>query len=64
MLKAGKAKKVTKTEREDVENEWKRWCSVAKRRTKIVGEMWKIIEDWVGDQERRMELREMFALDE
>ncbi|KAJ4365773.1 hypothetical protein N0V83_008394 [Neocucurbitaria cava] len=62
-LKAGKAKKVTKEEREQVEEEWKKGVSVAKKRGKIAGEMWKFIADLVPDEEKREELREVFDLD-
>lgn len=64
MLKAGKAKKVTQKEREDVESEWKKWSGVAKRRGKIVGEMWKMIEDVLPDAEKKQEIRESLGLDE
>jgi 26S proteasome regulatory subunit (ATPase 3-interacting protein) len=63
-VKTGKAKKVTVKEREMVEAEWKKWTGVAKRREKIVGEMWKIIEDVVGEKEKREEVREALGLDE
>ncbi|CAO2656309.1 Nn.00g051120.m01.CDS01 [Neocucurbitaria sp. VM-36] len=63
-LKAGKAKKVTKEEREHVEKDWKRSVGVAKRREKIAGNMWKFIADQLPDQEKREELREAFDLDE
>lgn len=62
-LKAGKAKKVTAEEREEVDKEWKRWRGVAARREKIAGEMWREIVEVVGDEEMRAELREAFDLD-
>jgi 26S proteasome regulatory subunit (ATPase 3-interacting protein) len=65
-LKEGKAKKVTKKERDDVENEWRKWNTATKRREKIVDEMWKIIEDCLPDPspEKKTELREALGLDE
>ncbi|KAL5121036.1 hypothetical protein ACEQ8H_000885 [Pleosporales sp. CAS-2024a] len=63
-LKEGKAKKVTKEQREEVEQEWKRVCAVAKRREKVSKDMWGYIEDQVQEKEMREELREMLGLDE
>ncbi|KAF1946734.1 Tat binding protein 1-interacting [Clathrospora elynae] len=62
-LKKGKAKKVTETERQAVEKEWKKCGSVCKRREKIAAEMWKMIADFAVDGEAREELRERFDLD-
>lgn len=62
-LRAGKAKKVSKQERESVEKEWKKTVAVAKKREKIAGEMWKLIADQLPDDEKREELREAFDLD-
>jgi 26S proteasome regulatory subunit (ATPase 3-interacting protein) len=63
-LKEGKAKKVTTEQREEVEKEWKKACSVAKRREKVAREVWEYIEDQVQDKEAREELREELGLDE
>jgi 26S proteasome regulatory subunit, ATPase 3, interacting protein len=63
-LKAGKAQKVTKEERQNVEVERKKWAGVCKRRKKIANEMWKLIEDNVSEIEIREELREAFGMDE
>lgn len=65
-LKEGKAKKVTKQERDDVEKEWRKWNMATKRRGKIVDEMWKMIEDFLPDPspENKAELREALGLDE
>ncbi|EAT78054.1 hypothetical protein SNOG_14514 [Parastagonospora nodorum SN15] len=63
-LKEGRAKKVTKEQREEVEREWKRACAVAKRRERVCGEVWGYIEDQVPDKEARGELREGLGLDE
>lgn len=62
-LKTGKAKKVTEKERLAAEAEWRKWSAIAKRREKIEREMWKMIEDLVGE-EKREELRERLGLDE
>lgn len=62
-LRAGKAKKVTKMEREEVEREWKKWRTAARRREKISGELWKLIEGLVEKGERA-EVRESLGLDE
>lgn len=62
-LRAGKAKKVTAKEREDVEREWKTLTSMAKKREGIAREMWKFIEDQLPDKEMREQLREAFDLD-
>jgi DNA polymerase III delta prime subunit len=63
-LKAGKAKMVTKKERDDVEKGWKTATVASKRREKIAGEMWKIISDFLESAEQREELREQLGLDE
>ena len=63
-LKQGKAKKVTKEQREEVEREWKKAGSVARKREKIVRECWAFIEERVGEKEAREELRESLGLDE
>lgn len=63
-LKAGKAKKVTKKERDEVEAEWKKWSAVAKKREKIACEMWRMIEDTLPDAEKKAEVREGLGLDD
>jgi 26S proteasome regulatory subunit (ATPase 3-interacting protein) len=63
-LKAGKAKKVTQKERDGIEGEWKKWNGVARRRERIVKEMWRLIEDVIVDKEKRGEVREALGLDE
>lgn len=63
-LKEGKAKKVTKEQREEVEKEWKMAVRVARMRVRIAREMWGYIEDQVQDKEAREELRESLGLDE
>lgn len=62
-LRKGKAKKITKDERDAVKGEWKKCCAVARKRDKIVKEMWAIIEEGLPDQAARAECREMFDLD-
>ncbi|CAI6338840.1 unnamed protein product [Periconia digitata] len=64
MLKAGKAKKVTKKERDEVERGWKTAGLASRRREKIAREMWKMIEDVVEGTEQREELREQLGLDD
>lgn len=63
-LRAGKAKKVTKREREEVESEWKKWGACARKRRRICEGVWGVIEDAVGEGEKRVELREALGLDE
>ncbi|KAF2129949.1 TBPIP-domain-containing protein [Dothidotthia symphoricarpi CBS 119687] len=63
-LKAGKAKKVTQQEREEVEREWIKCGRVARMREKIAVGMWRFIEESVPDRERQEELRESMGLDE
>lgn len=63
VLRAGKVK-MMKKDREEVENEWKKWSSVMKRREKVVREMWALIEDVLPDREKREEVRESLGLDE
>jgi 26S proteasome regulatory subunit (ATPase 3-interacting protein) len=63
-LKAGDAKKVTKEQRGQVEKEWKKAGSVARKREKVAREVWEYIEDSVQDKEAREELREELGLDE
>ncbi|KNG47689.1 aaa-domain-containing protein [Stemphylium lycopersici] len=62
-LRKGKAKKVTATEREAIEKEWKKSASVARKRAKISKEMWTIIEDALPDAQAKEEHREKFDLD-
>ncbi|KAI4930469.1 uncharacterized protein J4E92_004301 [Alternaria infectoria] len=62
-LKKGKAKKVTTSEREAIEKEWKKSIRVAKKRQKIVTEMWKEIKENFPDPQEREDQREMFDLD-
>jgi 26S proteasome regulatory subunit (ATPase 3-interacting protein) len=64
VLREGKAKKVTKEQREEVEGEWKVAKRVAKRRERIAKEMWGYIADQVQEKEEREELREKLGLDE
>jgi 26S proteasome regulatory subunit (ATPase 3-interacting protein) len=65
-LKAGKAKKVTREMREEVEKEWKMWARVSRRRERVARECWRWIEDVPGmqEKEKREELRESLGLDE
>jgi 26S proteasome regulatory subunit (ATPase 3-interacting protein) len=63
-LRAGKAKKVTAAERAEGERTWRVSKGVRGRREKIAREMWKIIEEVVGEGEKRGELREALELDE
>ena len=46
-----------------IEKEWRKNVRIAKNREKIVKEMWKIISDFLPDDEAREEHREMFDLD-
>ncbi|KAI4693064.1 uncharacterized protein J4E88_001435 [Alternaria novae-zelandiae] len=62
-LRKGKAKKVTTSEREAIEKEWKKSIRVAKKRQKIVTEMWKEIKENFPDPQEREDQREMFDLD-
>ncbi|KAF2466813.1 Tat binding protein 1-interacting [Lindgomyces ingoldianus] len=63
-LRAGKAKKVTKKEREQIEGEWKKWSSMSKRREKISCEMWKLVEDCLPEGGDKGEARESLGLDD
>jgi 26S proteasome regulatory subunit (ATPase 3-interacting protein) len=63
-LKAGKATKVTKEQREEVEKEWKKCGAVARKREKVARDVWEYIEDQVQDKEQREELRESLGLDD
>ncbi|KAG9192357.1 hypothetical protein G6011_11091 [Alternaria panax] len=62
-LRKGKAKKVTATEREAIEREWKKSVYMAKMRQKIATEVWRTIEEGLPDQQTRDEHREKFDLD-
>jgi 26S proteasome regulatory subunit (ATPase 3-interacting protein) len=64
ILKAGKAKKVTKRERDEVERQWKNWGASARKRQKISGTVWGVIEDVVQEKDKRTELREELGLDD
>jgi 26S proteasome regulatory subunit (ATPase 3-interacting protein) len=63
-LTQGKAKKVTKEQREQVEKEWKKVCGVARKREIIARRAWEFIEDQGLEKEAREELRERLGLDE
>jgi 26S proteasome regulatory subunit (ATPase 3-interacting protein) len=64
-LKHGKAKKVTKEMREEVEREWKKCVGLARRREKVARACWVFIEDAAGvEGEAKQELREGFGLDD
>lgn len=62
VLRAGKAKKVSREERETVEREWRDMRGVAGRREAIVKEMWGMIEEVVENGVRE-ELKERFEMD-
>ncbi|CAG5148165.1 uncharacterized protein ALTATR162_LOCUS2160 [Alternaria atra] len=62
-LRKGKAKKVTATEREAIEKEWKRSARVAKAREKIANDLWAMIEDMLPDQQAKEEHQKKFDLD-
>ncbi|KAF1830564.1 Tat binding protein 1-interacting [Decorospora gaudefroyi] len=62
-LRKGKAKKVSPCEREAVEREWKFRTCLARKRGRIVVEMWRVIGDVLPDGEAREEARERFDLD-
>ena len=65
-LRAGKAKKVTKRERDEVDGEWEKWGRLMKKRQKISKEAWDYIDQLMGDAdaEQKAELREILGLDE
>lgn len=63
-LSAGAAKKMTKSEREEAEVEWKKWGACARKRKKICESVWEVIEEVVGEKEKSEELREKLGLDE
>jgi 26S proteasome regulatory subunit (ATPase 3-interacting protein) len=63
-LREGKAKMVTKEQREEVEKEWARVCRVARKREAVAKGMWGFIEDRVEGREAREEVREMLGLDD
>lgn len=63
-MKEGKANKVTKKEREEVQSEWKKWAGVAKGRMKIAIEMWKLIEDVLPEGQSKAGVREALGLDD
>jgi 26S proteasome regulatory subunit (ATPase 3-interacting protein) len=63
-LKAGKAKKVTKKEREEIEDSWRKWKAVTVKRESISREMWSMIADALPDAEKKAETREALGLDD
>jgi 26S proteasome regulatory subunit (ATPase 3-interacting protein) len=63
-FRKGNAKKVTKRERDEVERQWKNWGTSARKRQKISGSVWGVIEDAVQEKDKRAELREELGLDE
>lgn len=65
-LKAGKAKKVTKRERDEVEGAWEKWGKMARKRAKLSKEVWGYVEACLDDAgpEYKAELRESLGLDE
>ncbi|EOA89833.1 hypothetical protein ACJQWK_02461 [Exserohilum turcicum] len=62
-LRKGKGRMITPAERKAIEKEWRARASVARKREKIAKDMWKIIADYLPDDEAREEHREMFDLD-
>ncbi|KAF2803875.1 TBPIP-domain-containing protein [Mytilinidion resinicola] len=65
-LRGGQIRPVKKEEKEKADSEWKVWKGIAGRRTNIVKEMWKTVEE-VGQgmsAEEKAELRERLGLDE
>ncbi|KAF1977170.1 TBPIP-domain-containing protein [Bimuria novae-zelandiae CBS 107.79] len=63
-LRAGKAKKVTKREREEVDREWETYSRLSRKRAKIGKECWELIEGQLEGGEMRAEVREQLGLDE
>ncbi|KAK7192869.1 hypothetical protein PSPO01_00663 [Paraphaeosphaeria sporulosa] len=67
-LRAGKAKKVTKRERDEVESAWEKWGKMARKRQKLSKEMWEYVDacldDAGQDREQKAEVRESLGLDE
>lgn len=63
-LKAGSAKKVTKKEREEIEDSWRKWKGVTGKRERISLDMWMLIEDCLPDAEKKAETREALGLDD
>jgi 26S proteasome regulatory subunit (ATPase 3-interacting protein) len=63
-LREGKAKMVTKEQREEVEREWARVGKVARKREAVARGMWGFIEDRVEGKDAREELREGLGLDD
>lgn len=65
-LTAGKAKKVTKRERDEADREWEKWGRASRKRSKISQEVWHTVEDHLpeGDAEMKAEVRENLGLDE
>jgi 26S proteasome regulatory subunit (ATPase 3-interacting protein) len=63
-LKAGKAKKVTKKEREEIEDSWRKWKAVTVKRERISRDMWNMIADALPDAEKKAETREALGLDD
>lgn len=64
VLKVGKAKKVTRKEMQGVDDEVRKWGGAARRRERIVRDMWRLIEDALPDRDGREEVREALGLDE
>lgn len=63
-LRLGKAKKVTKEEREQTEKDWKKAVRVARKRQAIAREMWFWIADRLTTDEEKVEAREKLGLDD
>ncbi|KAL5396043.1 hypothetical protein PMIN06_007888 [Paraphaeosphaeria minitans] len=67
-LRAGKAKKVTKRERDEVERAWEKWGKIARKRQKLSKEVWEYVDtcldDAGQDREQKAGVRESLGLDE
>jgi 26S proteasome regulatory subunit, ATPase 3, interacting protein len=63
-LEKESAKRVTQTEQQQVESEWKKWRGVCLRREKIATKMWEMIEDSMEDKKKEGDLRESLGLDD
>ncbi|KAF2257558.1 TBPIP-domain-containing protein [Lojkania enalia] len=63
-FKAGKAKNITKKEKNDVESEWTKWAAIAKRREKIAGEIWKLIEDVLPEGQKKGDVRALLGFED
>ena len=60
-LRAGTLKPVSKSEKEDVDKQWKEWGRIVSARRRIVKELWERVLDMRGDFETAEDREELWV---